>query len=436
MNCTQVQNHLSAWVDQQLEPSVVTELEQHLSKCAACQVLADETRQQHQELTHAFAEHRESSMKLANRVIAHLSSRSVAETSLSKRQSPKSDLRNGYRPSWLQLIGYLVAACAGFLLATVIFRPWTDQTKVANKPVPSIPFGDLAVGDDAVEVRTNGNPTWKRCTLNSQVQVGQQIRTGDSLGCELAQQNSPALRLDRETLVSIQSSENVELLKGRIWVNTDSQRPIQVRTQGLTISSESGSFDLRNVSDGVEVIALSGSLSIQHKNWQRELPEGRIARIAGDGEFSESIVRDPVMETNWLHRILVKKQNDPELAMRVEKIMAEMGRTKMENLLEREIRELGHSAAGPLIAFLSSAAPENQDQPRRIAAARLLADLASYADIRQLISLLSDEDDDVARLIENGLVRITGRRPTATNTTRPDASKWTDWLRRNLDSGI
>jgi len=70
----------------------------------------------------------------------------------------------------------------------------------------------------------------------------------------------------------------------------------------------------------------------------------------------------------------------------------------------------------PLVYFLKGSMRE-PDQPRRVVAARLLADLATPRAIPELISLLSDGNGEVRSFIAQAIARLTGE----THGRTPDA---------------
>ena len=144
--------------------------------------------------------------------------------------------------------------------------------------------------------------------------------------------------------------------------------------------------------------------------------------------------------TNWVHEILVLKgRGNPELDRRINDIFAGIGRTKMEFLLEEEIRVLGDHAVIPLTRYLQSPDKEN-DAYKRQRAARLLADIAQPRSIGDLITLLTDKDPQVRAYIAQGLRRLTGQEQGYTSQTWSNSSiatcesmqkRWQDWWNVN-----
>src|SRR5207237_9856003 len=64
---------------------------------------------------------------------------------------------------------------------------------------------------------------------------------------------------------------------------------------------------------------------------------------------------DLAMLTKWVNEIVALKGKDsPELQARVNQLLAQIGRTKMEHLMEAEIRALGDHAALPLTRYIQS----------------------------------------------------------------------------------
>ena len=111
MDCEQALALLLAHMDRELQPGDRPRLEAHLRQCASCRASAEAHRLQDADLRQTFAGRRRASSAIVERVIAHL------------RTKPAH--RRRHLP-WLTVI---LSAAAGFLIAALLFRPWTNTVK-------------------------------------------------------------------------------------------------------------------------------------------------------------------------------------------------------------------------------------------------------------------------------------------------------------------
>jgi hypothetical protein len=100
-------------------------------------------------------------------------------------------------------------------------------------------------------------------------------------------------------------------------------------------------------------------------------PAGHKVHIV-DGKIAESQrVRDPLLDTSWVHEVLILKgDQSPELQQRIDDIWAQIGDTKMSYLYEEEVRRLGDACVTPLVRFIESS--RSQSDERKDSAARIV----------------------------------------------------------------
>jgi len=204
--------------------------------------------------------------------------------------------------------------------------------------------------------------------------------------------------------------------------------------------------------DQATIEALGTSLNIVHKPAQSTVltvVEGN-ARMAGvavasgylcrvvDGKVEAPVAAyELALLTKWVNEIVALKGRDsPELQARVNQLLAQIGRTKMEHLVEGEIRALGDHAALPLARYCQS--PDSKNDPRRRRdAARILADIASSPSVPDFVSLVADEDPEVRVQAARGLQRLTGKTLGLDETSwrgsdfNHGADAWKRWLQEN-----
>jgi hypothetical protein len=186
--------------------------------------------------------------------------------------------------------------------------------------------------------------------------------------------------------------------------------PYTIETAGLKIRTENdATLDCRAEPPQTTVLVLEGSAAVDGEGWNEVVQQGEQLLVRGDERTKQQPAIDPVVETRWVHDLLILKGgDDEELSQRIDRLWAQVGRAKLTHLYESEIRSLGGRSVTPLTCYIQS--PQSQrEHDRRVAAARLLADVAQVESIPELIALLSDEDGEVRYYAASALQRLTGQ---------------------------
>ncbi|MEK6262410.1 MAG: hypothetical protein AABP62_27745 [Planctomycetota bacterium] len=192
-------------------------------------------------------------------------------------------------------------------------------------------------------------------------------------------------------------------------------------------------------SGGCRISAAGGEINVTLGREQQTLKRGEIARIVEGQLVIERHHADALLSTSWMQSLLVRKGHDSaELGDRVNRLLANLGRSKMANLYEDEIRSLGEHAVLPLLRFVQS--PTSRDDPgKRLSAMAIIADVAPTWVIGDLIGLLSDDEPHVRTQAATALLRLTrqthGRAPAAWSAPLSECEeslqRWQQWWQTN-----
>jgi len=453
LDCRQTQDSLSRWLDGELEADAVDLLEAHLAECDACRQRAEHARRKHEQLQAAFAPRRAAARQVADSVIA----------ALPAEKPPSGGMVTSSRSSVVRrTVHLLLAAAAGFLVAVLLFRPWEQaavdgsraavneaETKGANANPNGSDFairpaaagehdiGQLSMATGSVEYAPKAGADFFACPKDAKFESGAVLRTPASTRCEVNLEESVRVRLNETSEMRLAGRRRLELIRGRLWLDVRSASPpYTVKADKLTITAENATLDCRADPPQTTVLVLEGSASVQGDRWQEVIGQGEQLTVTGNERKKDRPPVDPVVETRWVNDLLILKgADDEELSRRIDRLWAQVGRAKMTHLYEAEIRSLGGRCVTPLTCYIQS--PESQkEHDRRIAAARLLADVAQVESIPQLIELLSDEDGEVRYYAATALKRLTGKdfgRPpedwqgSPWTTCQPTANQWQTW---------
>lgn len=430
MECSQIHDSLSAFIDCEIAPEEAARIESHLEQCEACRQQRTLLEAQHERLRSLFVERRRAADLVADRV----------NQSLRTRPRPPRARR------WLPI---LLSAAAGFLIAVGIFQPWRNGG--VPEPLPASDghseIGKLAliVAREPIDVLRPGSKDWVALQSGQQFDAGCRIRTKPSFTCAVQTADNSEIRLNGATEVSFLSSRKLELITGQIMAQVAKNlEPFQVAVAATTVTALGTEFDLTRKPAETTLLVLEGSTSVAGKEPGQIVSSGEFAKIV-DGRVTEKNKVDPLLmllTTRWVNEILMLKGRDnPELSRRIDDILAQLGQIKGNFMEEQEIRALGDRCVLPLSRYLESPRCEpDSERGRRITAAHILADLAQPWSIPDLIRLLEHHDPEVRASAARGLERLTGVnqgrrsdewRRNAPEVMRPTVQAWQEWWKTN-----
>lgn len=402
MDCQQVLNELERLIDGELPDDTRAAVEAHLADCEGCRASGANLRGEDAELLRAFMPRRRAAARVADRVVDQL----------------RKD--RGHRSGWRSWASPVAAAAAGFLLAVLVFRPPGGR----EPAVPTVvPLARLAFATGPTEVRSPAAESWFTCPPSGDINAGAAVRTTDGARCEIEARDGTQIRLDTGTVIELPTARCVKLAQGELYSTVPGGGAVlTIETPDAVVEASQGKFDVACSSGEASLTVIEGSASLECKSGVRRVAAGQRVRLT-DGRVAESAaVVDALQATAWINELLVLKGPDnPELADRLNDILAQVGQAKLSYLYEDEIRRLGSRAALPLLRFIES--PRSQANiASRVSAARLAADLADSSVIGDLIALLADADPRVRVHAARALERLTG-----VNQGRP-AGDWQDDL--------
>lgn len=433
MDCQQIQTEIGRLVDGELTAEERSAIDAHLAGCADCRAVCDGVRIDDARLLRAFAPRRRAAAALADRVIERLKNDRLKNDRLAGETPAIGQHRRRLRTWSIPLM----AAAAGFLLAVIVIKsplaPW-------RKPVepPALSFARLAVATGPTEMRTPGEIPWFTCPVSGQLSAGDSVRTSAEARCELQASDGTQIRLAQNTEVQLPQPRRVKLSRGELYsCVTPDGGPFQVETPEAKIAATHGKFNLSCSAGEASLTVVEGSVSVECKSGTRQVEQGEQVRLVDGRALATVPVNDPLQATAWINDLLILKGADnPELAERLNDILAQIGQTKVSYLYEEEIRRLGSRAALPLVRYVES--PRSRaNAASRQTAARLAADLADSGLIGDLIRLLADDDPRIRVFAAAALERLTGKnqgRPAAAwqddlEACRPAIDAWRAWWR-------
>ena len=434
MNCEQANNLLSARIDGEISPSDSLALDEHLTQCADCRSLADALATQDASLTRAFAPRREAAIQIAHQTIEQL-------------HAPRRSF-----PQWLT-IG--LAAAAGFLLALLIFRPWVrPEPKIVKQTGNPLPMSqpqvaiaqsvvaELTLATGKVEILPAHTDQWRAMETAGSVPADARVRTAAGVRCEFSLRDGSTVRLNENSELHFADARKLELADGQVWSGVaKADVPFTVATSTATVTAIGTRFDISRREGKEKLVVFEGSTQVRGAAGEAVVRSGEGLDIE-DGKLGQpQRLYNLSLAEQWIDEILVLKGRDnPELAQRIDDLLARLGEDKLQYLYENEIRGLGDHCVLPLTRYIQSDRSSSEPKRRR-QAANIIADCAQPWCIPYLIELLSDRDGDIRAAADRGLRRLTNFSVASEqqwHNAAPAAReqmvrRWQEWWEENKD---
>ncbi len=469
MNCERLREILSAWLDGELSAQDVEIVESHLNQCEDCRTAAEVSRRQDQELKQAFHWVRAASERLSQSVIQQLPERGHSLDSF-QPTSQRAQIASRRRSTLAYWVTLLAAAAACFVLGLSVASQKSKpelNSVVSNDHANSVEteplVAKLVVATGNLSLRQPRDPDWTSVSERPPVECisKSEFRTGPDVCCELRTTEGCVIRLDKSTEIKLWSPRRIELRKGQIWclapdqvvmeVFTVSQEPASneravnptMPTDALQCVCPSGNAEIMAQCrpGDVQVISARGEIQVRTLDDQCRLQTGEVARVSQGKLAANSVPREMLTAERWIYPLLMRKgHRDAELQSRVNDLLANLGRAKMANLYEEELRSLGEYCVLPLAKYVLS--PISHDSPaQRQQAARIMTDLAPNWAVPDLIELLNDREAAIRVMAALALQRITSQTfgvaiddwKSSSQELDSARQKWQQWRDKNLD---
>ena len=413
MDCSDAKIWISARVDGEITDENARRLDEHLVGCDACRSLLADVESDDRALRTTLAPLRASAATLSEQLAPRL-----FETPISEKptfETSREDHRRG-RGRWF-LAGGVFGAAAGLALSLL---PW-----FARPPAP-VPTSDplvqdpveligtaprLAISTGTFEVRDDIDAPWRSMPAGSVLPTKAHWRTGAQTRCEIEAVDGSRLRLDRDTVLVPTASRSYDLLRGRVWTAvspSDVTFRVHTPVNATTVTALGTEFEVDTRDKKSRVTVVSGKTRVESGSNAIILEAGELVEVSDAGIGKRVTAGELILATRWIHELLAARgPDDPELNERIDRLVARIGRKKMNLLVEGEIRAIGDEAALPLLRYVES--PRSAaDDLQRVHATRLLADLAPSSFVPRLLRLLQDEQREVRFHAARGLLRLTG----------------------------
>jgi ferric-dicitrate binding protein FerR (iron transport regulator) len=427
-------------MDRELQPGDRPRLEAHLRQCASCRASAEAHRLQDADLRQAFAGRRRASSAVAERVIAHL------------RTKPAH--RRRHLP-WLTVI---LSAAAGFLIAALLFRPWTNtvvpvgegkEEVVRNPetPQPETILFALATGPvQTCEIQAPGEAMWKVLEMGGRIVLGTRVRTKPDVRCEFRTRDGSEVRVNGDSELVFTEGRRLEMDKGQILARVmEASAPFQVGIPQATVTALGTEFDVLCKPVETVLTVLDGATKVVGKDHWYTVQTGEQATIKDGLLVRKQFLQRYRQVASWTDALLRMKgpssrEANQRMSAVLDDLLIQLGSAKGE-LSDDEIRSLGPQIVLPLTRYVQSERSKlPQERNKRHRSAHILADMAQPWSVPDLIELLGDADNQVRFYAAVGLKRLTketlGREPEewrkkSLADLKAAREEWRQWWLKN-----
>lgn len=460
MNCDDVQDLLSAWIDGDVSEETDATISMHLRGCTPCAQEASALKEMHARLVR-LAPSEGSVDRLANHVL-----RAWKPTEAAIQPAVPALQSESQRTHWQTVVAVALVLVVGI----GIWRQVQDNELGVRHDVPLADSNDdvradvvdttpFAVDGVANVVHTTGTVEVRYLDREDWLPVSftpfacpsdAAVRTGDDSLCQVETTSGGIVRLDEHATVRVCNSDEIELETGRVWCRAANDGTLQLTpTLAETTPPETvDSLTCLSVpvfscpsncsmqaqltdSNDLQVHSVDGCIDVFSNPFGRQLNSGEAVQIVG-GRVDREYEEDALLAMRWMLPLMAA--NADEVETFTERVLATIGGAKASFVFEADLIQLGEPGAVPLLAFLQSTASNDRVEARQTAA-RVLSQTASDGMTSELINLLSDQDPEVRVSIASALLRLTGedqgRLPETwredVSELQPALSAWQQW---------
>ncbi|TWT58294.1 hypothetical protein KOR42_16680 [Thalassoglobus neptunius] len=477
MRCESIQQQICESPDHYSDDPDGEIILQHLTECHVCRAFAQQVRSVHLDLLKIGSENLDRSLSIADRVLLDISEMDQSGAVAGAHRSNRNRYSAPFK--WNAILSCAASAFVGFVLAILWMRPLNEpepiiveqslEVPVKNSPLHS-PSGDMeetsfSDSDTAahlvhatgkVSIRVKEDEPWSEVEMVSLPAFGcpssGSVRTEEGVLCELETTTGSRVRLNESSEIKVHSGDEVELVRGQVWFRASTDAPLRVKTSGSEKTQEKADSDWRLMCHSnteslascapdqpLQVAAALGSVDVSLNGVDRTLPPGTFFTLA-DGEVNvRESSQDILNAERWMQPLLtLAGHGNPELTKRVDALLAQIGRTKLSSMFERDLRNLGEFAALPLMRFVSAEESANESKQRQLAI-RIIADTAPIWMVPDLIQSLNDDDGVVRMESARGLLRLTEETMgipledwmRERDVWEPAFIRWNEWWQEN-----
>lgn len=415
INCQVCRASLCALIDNELSTLERELADKHLATCESCRLELNELWQVEIKLKSTVrlpvsldSQKQQIEQRLAEHSLVQHTSDSSENQNVNVLLLPRSSDRSRWSHRWSLAIFALTAAC----LTVMLVQPNAQgPRKIDPTLVTPVHAGMLVRATGPVELLSPELSRWQELPSDAvhQICIGDRLRTGPSVLCEIETPDKGLVRIDASAEVIVDDSNQFHLVKGRAWCRSSVDKSIQWQMSAGEFKPDSKQLALLTCPSSSELQCVRSDDNLRcdsnaNNPAAAQLALGNFSCSVAPGE-SVSIDNAQLVQRDSKHEAMAKIWQlpllaidagpDSELVQVLRPILSSIGMTKARHMNENQLRSLGPLAAIPLLAYATTESEPNLIELRR-RAVWLAADLADDRCIPWLRKLANDSDSQIA----------------------------------------
>ncbi|NND45894.1 MAG: FecR domain-containing protein [Xanthomonadales bacterium] len=196
----------------------------------------------------------------------------------------EAQVRAAVRAKWQRMTQRRRQRIAGFALAaTIVLAVSVVLLLPATKaPIPAGPLATVSSQSGEILVRAAGMPDGAaRPLAQSSLASGEWVRTGEASALAVTWTDGTSLRLDANTELRLVSAQVIELLDGRVYVDTGPEQRAPAVT-GFEVHTRAGT--VRHIGTQYLVALSAARLAVSVREGRVELHDANESATANQGE--------------------------------------------------------------------------------------------------------------------------------------------------------
>jgi len=318
VSCTQIENSLQAYIDDEVGASERLILEQHVEDCARCKESLRSQQRANASLFAAYSDDR-LTRSLRFRITAHLPE---IQSVRGENDSVVGLIneRAKYPVSWWGRVGRLMpaAAVAILLFMALILRYSLPES---TEPVVAMSIGVVTASTGATAHAPKNAPTGEPAKLSEFVLRGDRFETQLGSTAMVSLTGPTSLKVGENTRVHVDDPRSVTLDYGRIWVDVGRDgRLFKIHTPRGEVTVFGTVFSVSHINNETQVTVERGEVQVARGDEFRVVEGGQQVTVKTEGELTEPALVNARFEHSWARRIMPDAEAEALFAKRLQSL--------------------------------------------------------------------------------------------------------------------
>ena len=271
----------------------------------------------------------------------------------------------------------------------------------------------LIVGGPGLEAKAPDASAFQPLAHGVGVAAGASLRTGAGVKAVLEFADGTELRVGENTELRIAEARKIDFRKGRVYVRIAPGAPFVLQSEFAPITAESATLDLLfhpPIPGGPKSLTalhvFEGTAEVRVRRYGQKVGAGYQCTLVDAQLNTPDVISEGVLETHWVHALLRERgRATPEVEWRTKEMLQELSVQAKDDPYEWALRSLGELAVPVLADFLRRPG----EGPRRIAAAKIVGEVATAKSAPLLLALLGSAEAETRVQAAKALARAAGK---------------------------